>query len=100
MSEHLDIVVHKADRSAPERGEKQQQRVDAVQTADQQRRAEQRDYDDHPAHRGRALFLHLTFEPEVADAFSYLSALQPMYDFTSREEGYEHTEHSREHSPE
>ena len=100
VSEYLDIVVRKAHSPAPEGGEKQELYVDAGQIAEQQHRHDNGEQNDDSAHRRRTLLLHLALEAEVADCLPDLLLLQPAYDSSSREKGYEHGCDTTEHGPE
>ena len=97
---NLYIVVGESYAAAPDRGDELEYGVDAVQPAYQECAHQHGKDDDDPAHRGGAFLLHLAFEAEVADFFSYLMPAEHGYYLLPYEECYEHAYYGGEHGPE
>ena len=100
MLENLDVVVQEAYSAAPYGGDEQQDGVDAVEPADQQRGSQEGYHDDEAAHGGGAFLLHLALESEVADGLSDLVLLQPADYLASGDEGNKHAYDGGCHCPE
>ena len=75
VAEDLDVVVQEAQQPQPDGRNDHQLNVDVVQPAEQQHGNQHGQKDHHAAHGGRAPFLELAFEAEVADLLADLTAL-------------------------
>ena len=67
----LDVVVNETDKSQPECCDEHGDDVDVVQLGQQQCGDDYRRKDEQSSHCGRAFFLFLPFEPQIAHGLSY-----------------------------
>ena len=100
MFEYFYIIVGETYAAAPYRSEDKELDVDIAEVADKQDRDQQRNQDDDSSHGRCPFLLHLAGETEVADAFTYLLALQPADDAAAGEESNQHAQHDGCHRPE
>ena len=67
LPEHLDIIIQKTDQPQPDRRNNHQLDIHVIQPGKQDHWHQNRQQDNHPAHRRCSLLLHLTFQSQVPD---------------------------------
>ena len=98
--EHLDVVVGKTKRTAPEGAHKKKDHVDVGEVAPEERAGEDgEDYDD-ASHGGGAFLLDLSFQAKVTDGFADLLFLEKADNLLSGYHGNQHCGNRRSHCAE
>ena len=98
--EHLDVVIGKPDGAAPQSGDYEEYRINAVQTAYKQGGTQQCHYYYDSSHRRGAFLLHLPLQTEIPYGLSYLLELEFRYNLFAGEICYKHAQDCCQYRPE
>jgi len=95
---HLDIVVRKSDRPKRQRRQHNQPHKRIRQIRPQQRRNQDRNTDQHTAHRRRAALLLVRLRPLFTNVLPYLKLAQLLDDIGPNQQADQQRRQARKHS--